>query len=545
MNIRKTVLTAGLGLMLAGSLACAGAVSAFAEDSAAADSAAAASQEGWSDEAKALVGTDTRLGNTIGYGTDGGTSLDNYADYTEKLTYAEKVAANAEANQPKRYVDSFGNIYQPVPSDPKGWNVGYLNADERGCLSCHTSFEDIVMSLGTKHNVYAAGYPAQTTLSDCLGCHRHEEFGRDRLYKSLHGIHNSSTAFTGMGGSCDSCHYLSDGGSQVGGNQYEMWDYAKYDLYKGITDVAAEEANVELSYDQTTISGTDQMFFESLNNEPAEWRTTTDPAVADEWIVTIGGEVENPIEMSVSELKEKFGTTTHTAKQVCIANGTGGPWIFQAEFTGVPMQAIIDYVKPADSVTSLKCTTEDGYNLVSPAFDLVNVEDCLLVTEINGEPLPVTQGYPLTLIVPRGSAATYMKAIQTIDFITKENFVLNSESSPIIDPWTGTYDGKPNAGVLNYPDGKVFQNGEPVHLEGFADAFDAPITKIQYSLDGGQSWLEMETPDNDPTCWTYWRMDFTPENPGAYLLKIRTTCMLPDGSELVCGRDTNFLFTVE
>lgn len=81
--------------------------------------------------------------------------------------------------------------------------------------------------------------------------------------------------------------------------------------------------------------------------------------------------------------------------------------------------------------------------------------------------------------------------------------------------------------------------------EGYADAFDAPITKVEYSLDHGKTWITMETPDNDPTCWTYWRMDFTPENSGSYLLKIRTTCTLSDGTELVSGRDTNFLFTVE
>ncbi len=234
-----------------------------------------------------------------------------------------------------------------------------------------------------------------------------------------------------MNGSCDSCHYISSGETTPGNNMFEMWDYAKYDLYKGITDVSADEAAVEVSYDQDHgLRGTDQMFFESLNNEPAEWRTTTDPAVADEWIISIGGEVENPIEMSVSELVETFGTQTHTMKQVCIANGNGGAWIFQGEFTGVSMKDIIDYVKPADTVTNLKCTTEDGYNLVSPSFYAVNNEDCLLVTEINGEPLPVTQGYPLTLIVPRGSAASYMKAIQTIDFVTTEGYVLNTDSSP-------------------------------------------------------------------------------------------------------------------
>ena len=32
------------------------------------------------------------------------------------------------------------------------------------------------------------------------------------------------------------------------------------------------------------------------------------------------------------------------------------------------MKDIIDYVQPADTVTNIKCTSEDGYNMVSPAF---------------------------------------------------------------------------------------------------------------------------------------------------------------------------------
>ena len=223
MQMRTKLVTAGLGAVLALSLAAAATVPVIADE---------ASQ-------------DTRIGNNIGYGESGGTTLDNYAEYTEKLTYGEKVAANAEANQPVRYEDSFGFIYQPVPSDPKGWNLTYLNADERGCLSCHTSFEDIVMSLPTKHNVYGTGYPTITTIANCLGCHRNAGFGNIPLSVSIHGIHNGAATFEAMNGSCDSCHYISNGASTPGENMFEMWDYAKYDLFQGITKVAAEDAALD------------------------------------------------------------------------------------------------------------------------------------------------------------------------------------------------------------------------------------------------------------------------------------------------------------
>ena len=123
--------------------------------------------------------------------------------------------------------------------------------------------------------------------------------------------------------------------------------------------------------------------------------------------------------------------------------------------------------------------------------------------------------------------------------------MLSTDSSPIVDPHTGTYDGKPNSGVLNYPDGVVLPAGETVHLEGYADAFDAPITKVEYSLDHGKTWITMETPDNNADYWTYWRLDFTPPQAGSYLLTIRTTSIMDDGSERVCQYDTKFMFTVD
>ena len=83
MRIKTKMLATGMGIMLAGSLACAGVVTAFATESAAGDAAE--------------VSTDTRLGNNIGFGENGGTTLDNYSEYADKLTYADKVAAKAEA----------------------------------------------------------------------------------------------------------------------------------------------------------------------------------------------------------------------------------------------------------------------------------------------------------------------------------------------------------------------------------------------------------------------------------------------------------------
>ena len=84
-----------------------------------------------------------------------------------------------------------------------------------------------------------------------------------------------------------------------------------------------------------------------------------------------------------------------------------------------------------------------------------------------------------------------------------------------------------------------------MHLEGFADAWDEPIKKVEFSFDHGKTWKVLDTPNNNADYWTYWRMDFTPPSPGAYLLDIRTTSEKPDGTDRVCQYNTQFMFTVE
>ncbi len=64
-----------------------GVVGAIAVPAIAEEAADSATEEGAAAEETAAV--DTRLGNTIGFGTEGGTSLDNYAEYTEKVDFGE------------------------------------------------------------------------------------------------------------------------------------------------------------------------------------------------------------------------------------------------------------------------------------------------------------------------------------------------------------------------------------------------------------------------------------------------------------------------
>lgn len=477
-----------------------------------------------------------------GYPKDG-TYKSSLSQLDDLYSHASKDADNAQANAPRTYVDRNGFTVQPTPDDGLGWNVSYLNADQRGCTSCHT-LEDALMSLPTYHRLIFEGYPTEQTLANCIVCH---SWSPTPLKDTIHSLHMGKATFQAMGGSCESCHYIDADGN------FLRWDYVKYDVEHGITDVAAEDVldqGFAVSYDQDTVTDFDQMFFKTIQSEPSEWLTDdaqVDPSIAENWVIKFDGDIQNPCEMTLPELQEKFGTTEALIKNDCTVNGVGNGTIFQARVSGISVKDLIDYLQPKQGANLYRAIGDEGYKYAVP-LDWVLAHDSLLVTGMNGEVLPNTQGYPVASWVGGASGGDFTKRVVEVRIETAPADKLDGEFfvGQFEDPATGEVASKPNSAVLNYPSGVVLQDqaGKPVHLEGFADAWDEPITKVEYSLDHGESWIAMDVENCDVNRWVYWRLDWTPPEAGSYLLEIRTTSQRSDGSERVCQYNTEFLMNV-
>ena len=130
--------------------------------------------------------------------------------------------------------------FNTSPADGKlirSWSNLYLNADNRGCTACHT-IEDALEMMETYHGIIYMGYETEQGLQNCFGCHG---FYSTKLRDSVHNVHQRRAAFKAMGGTCESCHYISDDG------EFQRWDYVKYDVLFGLTDLAAD--TVETSFD--------------------------------------------------------------------------------------------------------------------------------------------------------------------------------------------------------------------------------------------------------------------------------------------------------
>lgn len=459
---------------------------------------------------------------------------------------SEENAANAEANQPRRYVDRNGFTVQPVPADDRGFNITYLDAENRGCTSCHT-LENALMSLPTYHRLIFFGYPTEQSYANCVACHSATYQGSNYLAEAIHTLHMKSDMFTTQNGNCYSCHY-----GDISTNSLKRWDDVKYDIMHGITDVAVDDVEADVTYDQTTITPAENRIFKTVKDEPSEWLvddTNIDPTIYENWTITIDGDCENPVTMTLPEMVEQFGTVTQVMKMDCTINGVGQATIMQSEVEGIPVSKIIEFAQPKAGANVLSPISPDGYNYAEMGIEWILENDAIIVTKMDGEVLPPTQGYPCMLWLYNTSGGNFVKRIGNLTFMTKPEESVGSQLylGEFADDLTGVTYSKPNSGVLNYPTGVVLSGDEvaPVHLEGFADAWNEPIKQLEFSFDHGKTWQTLETPDNDSKYWTYWRMDFEPPAPGSYLLTIRTTSIAPDGSDHVCQYNTQFMFTVE
>ena len=90
--------------------------------------------------------------------------------------------------------------------------------------------------------------------------------------------------------------------------------FQDYNLYKGITDVAADEAKPAITYDQTTITPAENRIFKTVKDEPNEWLTDDskqDLSIYENWVISVDGDCENPVEMTLPEMEEQFFPNEH------------------------------------------------------------------------------------------------------------------------------------------------------------------------------------------------------------------------------------------
>ena len=140
----------------------------------------------------------------------------------------------------------------------------------------------------------------------------------------------------------------------------------------------------------------------------------------------IGGLVENPAELSLSDLS-RLGTIEHITMHHCIQGWTG-----IAKWGGVPIRELMRLVRPLPEARvvaffSFGEALYGGFYYDTQLIENVLKPECLLAFEMNGKPLSEVYGAPLRLRVENQLGYKMVKWIERIEFIASEKEIGQGE----------------------------------------------------------------------------------------------------------------------
>ncbi|HET8839428.1 MAG TPA: molybdopterin-dependent oxidoreductase [Flavobacteriaceae bacterium] len=149
--------------------------------------------------------------------------------------------------------------------------------------------------------------------------------------------------------------------------------------------------------------------------ESEEWKKLAENDFKD-YKLKIGGLVENPVELSLEDLKE-LAKEEHITMHHCIQG-----WSGIAQWGGIPIKKIVELVKPYKSVTTVAFYSFGEGLYGGVYYDTHTLDNCMkpqsiLAWEMNYKKLPLIYGAPLRLRVENQLGYKLVKWIEHIEFV--------------------------------------------------------------------------------------------------------------------------------
>jgi DMSO/TMAO reductase YedYZ molybdopterin-dependent catalytic subunit len=246
-------------------------------------------------------------------------------------------------------------------------------------------------------------------------------------------------------------------------------------------------------------------------------KNISDPTVnADGWTLKVTGMVDREIELTYGDLVER-ATTQKITTLSCISNELNGDLTGTALWTGLPLAELLNEAGVQEGAVDLKFHAADDYE------DSVSVEiglrpDNLIVVGMNGETLTDKHGYPARLIIPDIYGMKNVKWLDRIE-VVDENFLGYWQTRGWSDLAVAQIWGR-----IDYPEHRQKLEPGPQTLTGVASAGARDISRVEISLDDGESWADalLEPSLSPPFSWVRWAITIDAQ-PGEYKMRLRAT----------------------
>ena len=246
-----------------------------------------------------------------------------------------------------------------------------------------------------------------------------------------------------------------------------------------------------------------------------------DPSVdAATWSLALGGMVAKPKNYALDDIKslpkvEEYDTF------ICVSNVINGGLISNAQWGGVRISDLLaDAGGASPGAKYLVFRSVDGYSVGVPLAKALDPAS-MLAYEMNGLPLPARHGYPLRAVIPGlygMMSAKWVKQMYLSDAVYLGFWQTRGWSNDATVQ-TVTFVRVPADGAIV----SLSRNGGSVILGGVAFAGNRGISKVEVSVDGGNTWREatLKPPSSDLS-WVLWAYEWDP-GPGNYVVYARAT----------------------
>lgn len=271
----------------------------------------------------------------------------------------------------------------------------------------------------------------------------------------------------------------------------------------------------------------------------------------------IGGAVNKTLALSMNDLKTKFPVDSIVALAICAGNSRstfspkvpGTQWrngsMGNAVWKGVKLKDILAMAGVSNKAIDVTFQGMDKPTLpaTAPFIKSLSINhamdgEVMIAYEMNGQPIPMLNGYPLKLVVPGWYASYWVGALNKINVLTDTFHGLWMDKSYRV-PKDGTFNERPDdlakatVPITNINLHSIFVSPEPGEtvaankqcpIEGLAFNDGTGIKKVELSFDDGKTWVETKlNPELGKYAWRRWKYDWVPKETGINHIRVKAT----------------------
>ncbi|MGA2790966.1 MAG: sulfite oxidase [Candidatus Bathyarchaeia archaeon] len=237
----------------------------------------------------------------------------------------------------------------------------------------------------------------------------------------------------------------------------------------------------------------------------------------DTWTLNLHGKVNNAQTLDKNSLLQ-LATVDEYATLECVSNTIYPPGglISNAKWTGVPLATLLKQAGLLADSKYVVFTCADGYTVGIP-IERALEPGALLAYKMNDVMLPNEHGFPLRAIVPGIYGMMNAKWITEIE-VTDQVYLGYWQ----VRGWSNDARIKTTS-IIYYPTSNVQLNSS-TPIAGVAFAGDRGISKVEVSVDGGNTWNEATLkPPGSPYSWVLWAYEWKPTVTGTANIVVRAT----------------------